>query len=74
MALLPVGLLLQLADGALLCPDFRLQFRDLVALDLDERLQTSGMRITGIASSIPRGLKLSAAYTGRRDRAQCSIP
>jgi hypothetical protein len=45
---LPIDLILELTDHTLLLLNFRLQFRNFIALDLDKGLEASRVGITGV--------------------------
>jgi hypothetical protein len=51
---LPLALLFQLTNGALLEVDLRLQFRNFFTLDFDKGLEASRMGVTGVVGTFPR--------------------
>ena len=56
---LAVDLIFQVIDGLLLGLHLSLEGRDLVALRLDECLQTTGVGFAGIIRTFPRCLRLA---------------
>ena len=50
---LPIDLLFQLADGALVLLDFRFQFRNFITLDINEGLEASRVCVARVIRTFP---------------------